>query len=310
MTTRIRQISLVVVAVLLVGTAGAQDKSTYYTVQHPSEFAIDWKGFYDRADQLTADVRKTLPTHLDLAYGTDAKQKLDVYQPTGERSSLPVFIFLHGGGFREGDRAHYGYVAKPLAANGIVTVVASYRLLPGSRYPDQLDDTRRVVAWVHEHIARYGGDPARIYLGGHSAGAMLTAQACASTAWLSALSIPATALRGCAPVSGSYDLESRTSDYVVDARRAEASPLRHIVAPAPRWVIAVGSNEASTPPIRPEDSETFGARLREKHARADVLVLDGLDHSQTVAAFGDEGSPLVRAILEMIRQTARPGSRP
>src|SRR6266851_115321 len=122
-------LGIVAVHLFIASSTGAQDKSKYYTVQHPKDFPIDWKAFYDNADDLTGETRKLFPHHLDLAYGTDPKQKLDVYLPANKPATAPVFIFLHGGGFREGDRAHYGFVARPLASQGVITVVASYRML-------------------------------------------------------------------------------------------------------------------------------------------------------------------------------------
>jgi acetyl esterase/lipase len=288
----------------------AQDKSTYYTVMHPKEFAIDWAGFYTEAEAMTAATRKALPHALDQAYGADPKQKLDVYQPTGKVTGAPVFIFLHGGGFREGDRAQYGYVARTFAKHGIVTVVASYRLLPNFHYPDQADDARGVVAWVAKNIQRYGGDPGNVYVGGHSAGAMLTAQIGTNTDWLARMSLPAGMIKGCAPISGSYDMQKRSSDYVPDpAKRAEANPMTNLSHAVPRWVISVGSAEASNPPIDPADSEAFAARLRQKGAQANVLVLEGMNHSQTVLALRDEQGRLFQAILGMIQPHGSSGSR-
>lgn len=179
--------------------------------------------------------------------------------------------------------------------------------MPGFHYPDQLEDTRQIVTWVYRNIASHGGDPKRIYISGHSAGAMLTTQAGVNTAWLTSLSLPGDIIKGCARISGSYDLGQRTSDYVPDeSRRAEANPLANITKPAPRWVIAVGSAEASTPSILPEDSLAFGARLPEKGVAADVMMLEGLNHSQTALVLADEQSGLVQAILKMIQAT--PGS--
>ena len=307
MTSKFAVTLTALAGLLIVAPAGwAQDRTKYYTVQHPTEFAINWKGFYEKADQLTAEVRKALPNALDITYGTDPKQKLDVYMPAAKPTSAPVFIFLHGGGFREGDRAHYGFVAKPLAANGIITVVASYRLLPTFHYPDQFNDTQQVVEWVYRNIAARGGDPKRIYVGGHSAGAMLTAQVGVNTAWLAKRSLPEDIIRGCVPMSGTYDLEKRSGDYVPASLKAEANPLANMTRPCPRWIVSVGSNENSRPPILPADSELFGGKLREKGVKADVVVLEGLDHSQTALALYDAQSPLVKAMLAMIG--AKPGS--
>src|SRR2546428_9620710 len=105
-----------------------QDKRTYYTVQHPERFAIDWTAFYTRAEALTDATRRVVTNHLDLSYGDHPKQKLDLYEAAPPRKASPVFIFLHGGGFREGDRRQYGHVARPLSPAGPTTRGAGYPL--------------------------------------------------------------------------------------------------------------------------------------------------------------------------------------
>ena len=121
---KIRLPIFVFLLAFLAGVTNAQDMSQYYTVQNPDDFTIDWTGFYHRMNEHTARVRDEFPHHLDLAYGTDPKQVLDLYLPAGEVSNAPVFLFLHGGGFREGDKAHYGSVAEPFVKAGVITVVA------------------------------------------------------------------------------------------------------------------------------------------------------------------------------------------
>ncbi len=310
MRIRLHPWSLTALLLVVPVSVLAQDKSTYYTVTHPRESTIDWKAFYDKADELTAATRKELPHHLDLAYGDDPKQKLDVYLPKGRVTKAPVFVFLHGGGMREGDRAHYGYVARPFAKHGIVTVAASYRLTPRFHYPDQPNDVRHVLAWVFRSVERYGGDPNRIFLGGHSAGATLTATVCAKTDWLTRMVLPQGLLKGCAPISGSYDVrnaESRESWrlYVPDpALRDEASPLLTIVDP-PSFVVLLGSREAER--LLLVGAPELVEKIRQKRAKAELIVLDGMEHDDTVFALGEEQSPVFQAILKMIGST-RAGS--
>src|SRR4051812_30555426 len=230
---------MLILVLVAAASVAAQDKSTYYTVMHPKEFAIDWTAFYTKAEEMTAAARRELPNKLNVAYGSDPKEQLDVYMPKGKVTAAPVFIFLHGGGFREGDHLQYGYVARPFAAHGIVTVVASYRLLPKSKYPDQPNDVHSVVNWVFHNIKSYGGDAGQIYLGGHSAGAILTADAGLRSGWQAALSLPADVIKGSAPISAPYDLtaEKQTNDYATDpATRAAASPLLHVDKPPARNV--------------------------------------------------------------------------
>jgi len=289
---------LVGAAVLLLAAPRAQDKSKYYTVMHPEEFKINWKAFYDKADELTAAVRKELPHHLDLAYGEHPKQKLDLYLPAGKQSGAPVFIFLHGGGFREGDRAHYGYVARPFSRHGIITVVASYRLTPEFRFPDQPEDVVGILRWVQAHIKDYGGDAKRIYLAGHSAGAILAATVSLDRDWLTRASLPADLIKGSVPVSGSYQLRVETGapGYAEAARVAEASPIQNIDPSPPRTLVVAGSLERHAGP-----SKELADEIREKGGRVELLILEGMDHDHTALALGDEKGKLVPAVLELIQ---------
>jgi acetyl esterase/lipase len=281
------------------GLALAQDSSTYYTVMHPEEFEIDWGAFYRDAERRTAAVRKRLPHHLNQAYGEDAKQRLDLYLPEGEVEAAPVFLFLHGGGFREGDRAQYGFVAEPFAAHGIITAVASYRLTEdGHHYPAQPEDARAAVEWLYRHVAEYGGDREAIYVGGHSAGAILAADIGVDRAWLGERGIPESALRGIAPISGSYDLRGAGRDYTPSAEaEALASPILHIEAPVPEVVVAVGSTEEKYL----ASSRNFVERLEQADVTAELVVAEGQDHRETVKALGQERSSIFRTILEMMR---------
>jgi acetyl esterase/lipase len=292
---------------LITSLSEAQDKSKYYTVMHPDEFTIDWTGFYDKIDKMTAETRKELPHHLDLAYGDHPKQKLDLYLPEEKPEDAPVFLFLHGGGFREGDRAHYGYIARPFAQNGILTAVASYRLtVQGFHFPDQPEDVENAVAWLYKNIKNYGGDPERIYIGGHSAGAILSSFVGARSNWLGKKGLPAGLIKGCVPISGPYDLrvgayqerQGQADAYVADADlRAKASPLVNVSSGPPRMVVAVGSVEEKYV----SSSRQFVEKLKEMGGQAELLVLQGQDHADTALSLGDEKSKLFQAVLGIIK---------
>lgn len=110
----------------------------------------------------------------DLAYGPDARHRLDVYQPEG-KTGAPVLMFFHGGAYVRGERNIngdiYGNIATYFARNGVLGINGTYRLAPAAKWPASAQDLGRAVAWVKENAARLGGDPARIFLMGHSAGA-------------------------------------------------------------------------------------------------------------------------------------------
>jgi acetyl esterase/lipase len=106
-----------------------------------------------------------------IRYGPADRQSLDVYAPTEQRAPAPVVVFIYGGGWDSGRRQDYGFVGHALAARGFVTVIPDYRLVPEVRYPTFVADAADAVRWTYGNIGAYGGDPARIGVAGHSAGA-------------------------------------------------------------------------------------------------------------------------------------------
>jgi acetyl esterase/lipase len=288
------------IAAATTSLASAQDWTTYYTVVHAKDFELDWGKFYRMAEAKTMEVRKALRHELDVPYGKDPKQRMDLYFPTAKAANAPVLLFLHGGGFREGDRKQYGYVGEPFAKHGIITVVASYRLTTsGFTHPAQPDDTKAIVAWIHKNIARYGGDPNAIYISGHSAGAILAADVGADLAWLDALKVPRSAVRGIVPISGSYDLRgSKRFEYLPTPEAEEkASALLHVNAPAPVAIVAYGSLEERLK----EPSAALVKALAAKGVEAKTLNLEGKDHATAVWELSEENSALTKAILAMIQ---------
>lgn len=296
------QACLSLLALLLAAPVLAQDYTTYETVKNPARYGTIWEPFYKKANELTAKTRAELPHQLDIPFGEHPKQRLDVYQPAKPVQGAPVLLFLHGGGFMEGDRAHYGFVAAPYAKHGIVTVVSGYRLAKnGVPYPAQSDDVKATLRWIHDNIARFGGDPRKIYLSGHSVGATLLADVSFDRRWMRAAGLAATDIKGIAAISGDYDLSpGENVDYAPTPElEAQASPLRHIVDPPPVAVIACGTREGN---MR-SSSEDLDRRLSAKGVDTTLLVMDGADHKDTVLALGAIGGPLSEAVLRMIEST-------
>ena len=284
------------------------DTSTYETFQHPEAEDLDYiHDLYEKADRLTAETRSALPHHLNLAYGAHVRQRLDLYLPGTVRDS-PVLLFFHGGGFEEGHRAHYGFIASPYAARGIITAVAGYRLVPdGFHYPAQLDDVKQTLIWIHKSIARYGGNPNALFLSGHSAGALMVAEAGADRTWMSTAGLPTSALRGMAPVSGNYDLTASSPNGAGVAGyyaptpelRDKASPLRHIRDPVLAAVVAQGQGQEYERHLT-QYSPDFVRALQERGVDATLLVLPKATHIDTVFALATESSPLLRTVAAMI----------
>ena len=140
-----------------------------------------------------------------LAYGPHARHNLDVYAPLATGTGpLPVIVFFYGGGWTDGTRHHYGFAAHALASLGYVVVVPDYRLVPEIEYPAFVEDCALSIRWVHNVIARHGGDPTRLVLMGHSAGAYNAASLALDRRWIGDAEVHK-AIRGVIGLSGPYD---------------------------------------------------------------------------------------------------------
>ena len=146
----------------------------------------------------------------DIPYVENGHERhvLDVYtpeKPTGAK--LPVMFWIHGGGWQVGDKRDVALKPKVLTDRGFVFVSTNYRLLPDVTMDVLIRDVAKSLGWVHANIAKYGGDPNRIFVGGHSAGAQLAALICIDDRYLKAESVPFDVLQGCVPVDGdTYDI--------------------------------------------------------------------------------------------------------
>ncbi|MBC7648775.1 MAG: alpha/beta hydrolase, partial [Vitreoscilla sp.] len=122
----------------------------------------------------------------DLPYGNQPRQKLDAYLPNQAKTdkTLPMVVFFYGGSWSTGDRADYRFVGEALASQGIIALVADYRLSPEVRYPVFLQDCALAMRWAFDNAQKYGADPARIFVMGHSAGAYNAAMMALDKRWL------------------------------------------------------------------------------------------------------------------------------
>jgi arylformamidase len=144
----------------------------------------------------------------DIPYATPPveRQVLDIYAPPGAKN-LPVVFWIHGGGWQTGDKSSVQEKPRAFVERGFVFVSTNYRLLPNVEMGTIIRDVAKSLGWVHKNIAQYGGDPNRILVMGHSAGAQLAALVCIDDRYLKAEGVPLEALKGCVPVDGdTYDV--------------------------------------------------------------------------------------------------------
>ena len=136
----------------------------------------------------------------------DPKRTLDVYAPGGAKD-LPILFWIHGGGWQAGDKSDVKQKPKLFNDAGYVFISINYRLLPDVDMGTLTRDVSKAFRWVHDHATEFGGDPKRVIVGGHSAGAQLAALLCTDEKYLKEEGIPFTVLKGCIPVDGdTYDI--------------------------------------------------------------------------------------------------------
>jgi acetyl esterase/lipase len=232
-----------------------------------------------------------LQTHRDLPYAEpkNERQTLDVYAPA-EGKDYPIVIWIHGGGWKKGDKG--GVQKKPQAFvdKGFVFVSINYRFLPDVTVKEMTGDVAKAIHWVHDHAQDYGGDPNTIFVMGHSAGAHLAALVCTDDQYLKAEGLSLSIIKGCVPVDVSaYDIPKRLKDggAVPPAKlkelfgdteesQRELSPVAHV---------AQGKN---IPPFlilhcadRPDttvQSRWFADKLQEAGVPAKVVAAEGKTH--------------------------------
>lgn len=251
------------------------------------------------------------PSQADIAYKTGGKLtdyetercKLDLYLPA-EKKAFPTLVWFHGGGLTGGskDSPAIRTIGSSLAQEGVALVVPNYRLSPKAQYPAYVEDAAAVVAWTMKNIAEQGGDPKRVFVGGHSAGGYLTLLLGMDARHLAKHGVKHSDLAGLIPVSGQV-----MTHYTVRGERGvgkysvfadEAAPVRWAEAKgiAPMLVLWA-DNEM---PTRGEENAFLVALL--KAARQDVtsLMISDRDHSSVGNQIGQPGDPARKAILEFI----------
>lgn len=247
----------------------------------------------------------------DLAYGENPRQRLDVYvparpAPAGARAA-PVIVFFYGGGWTSGARTDYLFAGEAFASRGFVAVVADYRLYPEVKFPQFLQDSAAAVAWATRNAAKFGGDPDRIFLAGHSAGAYNAAMLAYAPDYLARAGVEANAIRGLIGLAGPYDFlpvtaSSTRAIFGFPDTPPETQPI-HFVGRAPGMRLApallLTAPQDST--VSPGNSARLAARLRAAGGVATELSYPSLDHRRIVGALAAPLRDLAPVLDEIAR---------
>jgi arylformamidase len=242
-------------------------------------------------------IRNAPGARLDLRYGAGPRQRLDVF-PCGAPSS-PTLIFFHGGYWQMNDKEPYTFLGEGVRSAGFNLTMIEYTLAPAARMDQIVDEARSAVAWVIEHAKELGGDPARVFVSGHSAGGHLTAMA---------MTDPRVA--GGVAISGLYDLEPIRLNYLnaklgLDAAEATRnSPILHLPSQAAPLVVTVGLGEL---PELIRQSEEYAAAWTGRGLVGRYLPVAGHDHFSILEELTRPDGAILEALKALARESPDPG---
>lgn len=215
----------------------------------------------------------------DLAYGSDARQKLDFYIPDAPPSRMPVMLFLYGGSWQSGAKDLYLALGQAFASAGIMVAVADYRLYPQVRYPAFIEDGARAFAFVRSNAARYGGDPARLFLAGHSAGAYNAMMLAADKSYLRQAGADVSEICGVIGIAGPYDFLPLKDEHLIaifgGANRPDTQPISHIDGMRPPMLLATGSDDTT---VLPRNSHALAEKLKSFGSPVRLATYPGTGH--------------------------------
>jgi acetyl esterase/lipase len=223
----------------------------------------------------------------DVAYGQATRHRLDAYRPS-ERPArpLPVVVFIYGGSWRRGSKDDYRFLAEYLTRMGCVVVVADYRLFPEVRFPAFVEDGALAVAWARSNAARLGGDPARVFVMGHSAGAHSAVLLGLEPRYLSEVGMRIPDIAGIVGISGPYAVDLGAIRWLrqtfPESASGESKPIDKVRSGAPPMFLATGGRDGL---VDPRNTLVFGKRLEEFGNRVETRVYDGVGHADILLGF-------------------------
>jgi acetyl esterase/lipase len=230
-----------------------------------------------------------------LAYGNDVRQRLDVYTPrdTGavvlpelaatpkpgdaamagaapnggpdqeaDVHGRPIVVFFYGGSWQNGSRNDYLFVGAALASRGFVAVLPDYRTYPETVFPGFIQDAAAAVRWARDHAREFGGDPSRLYIMGHSAGAQIAVLLATDGRYLAAQRLSKRDVRGVIGLAGPYDFLPLTDPvleqvFPVGSRRA-SQPINFVSGDEPPMFLAAGKRDKT---VDPGNTDRLAAKL-------------------------------------------------
>ena len=260
-------------------------------------------------DLLNATIpRDGYQLHKDIAYGNDARQKLDIYTPN-EATNAPVILFFYGGSWKMGSKDDYRFLGQALASKGYIAAVVDYRLYPQVYYPDFVEDGALALRFMHEHSRDYRGDPSKLFVAGHSAGAFIAMMLGADDAFHAKAQSKREWIRGTIGISGPYDFLPFTDEGIKAVFSKypdkETQPLAHIRRRMAPVFLATGDDDDT---VDPRNSHRVKAKLESLGSPVEEHIYPGIGHIGIMLAMADGfrwKAPLLEDVAGFVDREAR-----
>ena len=286
MTFRASRVAAVAIIVAVVAALSNCGKIAFAVVNVPAH-----AGWYERK--------------ANIPYGSDPRQRLDVYAPGGA-FNRPVVVFWYGGIWIKGTREDYRFVGAALANAGYVAVLPDYRLYPQVRYPAFVEDGALAVKWAREHAAEIGGSPRALFIMGHSAGAHIAASLALDPRYLRKMGGDTSWLKGWIGLAGPYELERRIplleQIFPDPYTAADWQPLLLVREHAPPALILQGTDDYI---VHVTDAVSLDRRMRSMNVPVECHVYDGVGHFEIISALSvpmRRDAPSLRDVTRFIER--------
>ena len=262
----------------------------------------DFDGIVSDIVARSAATRAAVPMQAGIAYGGAPSETLDLFFPTETATPCPVHMFIHGGYWRAYSKSDYSLVADTVVAAGAIAVIVDYALMPGVRMAALVDQVRRAKQWVLDNIAQHGGDPARLTISGHSAGAHL------ATTLFQREHAPSR-IQAALLLGGLYDLKPLQKSFLrdeialTDEEVTAFTPMKKHYDAATSVMVLVGARE--TPPFH-QQANDFARKLHTEGLKVSQRIVVNRNHMDSVRDLGVPHSLTGRYLSELISTAQRP----
>jgi len=249
---------------------------------------------------------KSLEQTRDITFDEANALQLDVYRPA-QTQDATVVVFFYGGNWRNGERGDYRWVGEALAREGVVAIIPDYRKFPIVRLDGFMSDAASAVAWAKAHAVEYGGNPERLVVMGHSAGAHLGALLVTDARWLEAKQMVPKDVCGFVGLAGPYDFAPITNPDLREifgersAEQQRSQPIRFVDGDEPPMLLLHGSADTT---VYPRNTEHLGAALNKAGVTEKTVIYPGLTHVRMLLGLSGrfaKDAPIMSDSMQFIR---------